>query len=433
MAKRRLFQDILGVFNSNIFSLITGVLFSVLLTRILGPEGFGIFTALVIIPTLVVSITHLGIRGSAVYHIGKKTHEISELISSILLILIFASLLGMILSAGTYFFFYHDSFTLAMVAVSICVIPPRLAIVYIGGIYLGNDEIRKANQMNWITNLINLILGVILVWWFDLEILGAVISLLLSSLIITVNALIQLNRKYKIRLNFNIPLIKSLVRLGIVFALAFFVIQLNFRLDILLLEKLSTIKEVGIYSLSAHIAEMIWQIPLAMGIIVFTRTAASGLNTETTAMTLKLLRLSFLIAIIASIAIFLLAPFIIPLVFGKEFTPSVLILQWLLPGIILMVVFRLLSGQIAGVGKPQLTIYIFIPALIINILLNLLWIPDHGALGAAWATNVSYIFGSIIYLIAYARITKVSFMEIVAYKKSDFSIVKELWLKFRKK
>ena len=118
MAQRRLFQDILGVFNSNIFSLIAGVLFSVILTRILGPEGFGIFTALIIIPTLIVSLTHLGIRGAAIYHIGKKTYDINELISTIFVLLIFASLLGMVLSAISYYFFFQDGFTLAMVIVA---------------------------------------------------------------------------------------------------------------------------------------------------------------------------------------------------------------------------------------------------------------------------------------------------------------------------
>ncbi len=433
MAKRRLFHDILGVFNSNIFSLVAGLLFSILLTRILGPEGFGVFTALLIIPTIIVSLTHLGIRGAAIYHVGKKTYDLDQLISTIFVILIFSSLLGMILSAFSYFFFYQDGFTTAMVIVAICVIPPRLAIVYFGGIYLGKDEVRKSNQLNWITNLINLVLAAILVWWFNLGILGAAISLLLSSFIVTVNAIISLNKKYKIRLKLNIPIAKDLIRLGIVFALAFFVIQLNFRLDILILEKLSTIKEVGIYSLSAHIAEQIWQIPLAMGIIVFSRTATSGNNRENTLMTLKLLRISVLLSLLASVVAFLLAPIFIPLVFGEDFTPSILILRWLLPGIILMVIFRLISGQIAGIGKPEITIYVFIPALVVNILLNLLWVPRHGALGAAWATNVSYIFGSVIYLIAYARIAKVSFKEIVIYKKSDFSIIAELWKKFRKR
>lgn len=433
MAKRRLFQDIIGVFNSNIFSLVAGVLFSILLTRILGPDGFGVFTALVIIPTIIVSLTHLGIRGASIYHVGKKTYDLNELISTIFVILIFSSILGMILSAVSYYFFYQDGFTLAMVVVAICVIPPRLAIVYFGGIYLGKDEVRKSNQLNWITNLINLVLAVILVWWFKLGILGAAISLLLSSIIVTVNAIIHLNKEYKIRLKLNVPIAKDLIRLGILFALAFFVIQLNFRLDILILEKLSTIEEVGIYSLSAHIAEQIWQIPLAMGIVVFSRTATSGDSRETTLMTLKLLRISVLLSLGASVVAFLLAPVLIPLVFGEDFTPSVPILQWLLPGIILMVVFRLISGQIAGIGKPELTIYVFIPALIINILLNLLWVPEHGALGAAWATNVSYGFGSIVYLISYSRIAKVSLKEIILYKKSDFTIVKELWQKFRKK
>ena len=433
MAKRRLLHDIIGVFKSNIFSLVAGILFSVILTRMLGPEGFGLFTALVIIPTIIISLTHLGIRGAAIYHIGRKTYQLNEVLSSIFLILIFTSIISMILSAGVYYFFYEDGFTIPLIIIAICVIPPRLAIVYMGGVYLGKDEIKKANQLNWITNLINLILAVILVWWLDFGIMGAVIALMLSSIIVSSNAIFRIYRTYNFNLRANFKVIKDLIRMGIVFALAFFVIQLNFRIDILLLEKLTTIEEVGIYSLSAHIAEQIWQIPLAMGIIVFSRTANAGQSRETTLMTLKLLRISFLLSLIASIFAFFLAPVLIPLVFGSDFLPSVHILQWLLPGIILMVIFRLLSGQIAGIGKPQLTIYVFIPALIINILLNLLWIPEHGALGAAWATNISYTFGAIIYLIVYTRMAKVSFAEIAFYKKSDFSLIKEIWKKFKMK
>ncbi len=173
MARRRFARDVLGVFNSNVFSIIAGFLVSVILARILGPDKYGIFTALLIIPIIVLSITHLGIRGSAIFHVGKGKFDKNELISSIVILFIFASILGMVLSAVAYWLYDEPSFTLLLIGLVLLVIPGRLAIIYFGGIFLGNDEINRANQMNWITNALHLILVIVLVWGLGYEIAGS--------------------------------------------------------------------------------------------------------------------------------------------------------------------------------------------------------------------------------------------------------------------
>jgi O-antigen/teichoic acid export membrane protein len=71
-------------------------------------------------------------------------------------------------------------------------------------------------------------------------------------------------------------------------------------------------------------------------------------------------------------------------------------------------------------GKPQIAIYAFMPALVINFVLNLFLIPRYGGIGASWATNVSYAVGSIIFLIVYAKMVKMPVQEIFRYRKSDF-------------
>ncbi len=426
MAKRRFWRDIVGVFNSNVFSIISALLISVLLTRILGPEGYGIYTTLLIVPVIVVSLTHLGIRGSAVYHVGHKTYDESELVSSILNLLILSSIAGIILSIVGYFFVDTSHFTIGMIALVLLTIPVRLAIIYIGGIFLGKDEIQKANMMNWTANFLNLVFVAIFVWWIKGEVIGAVVAILISNYAISFYGIYLLRKEYHINLKFHPKILKSLLKLGIVFSVSFFIIQLNFRLDILLLQRLSTIAEVGIYSLGVSIAEQLWQLPLAMGIVVFSRTATTGNSMEMTLMTTKLLRISLLATAFVAIGIYFLSPFLVPLIFGDKFIPSIQIIQVILPGILLIVLFRILSGQIAGMGKPQLTIYIFVPALVVNVLLNLLWIPIYGGVGAAYATNVSYAIGALAYTIAYSRILKIPIVEIFRYRKSDFGIVLEM-------
>jgi len=426
MAKRRFFRDFIGVLNSNVVSIICMVFVSILLTRILGVEGFGLYYALLVIPLIVVSLTHLGIRGASIFMIGQKKFNDDEIVSSVVFILAFTSILGIILSIGAYSFFMEPEYTIMMIGLVVLIIPFRLSIIYIGGIFFGKDEIKQANRFEWAINLINLILAVILVWWFNMGLLGAIISMSVANILVGLYALFIISRKFNIRFKYLPTVIKQLLSLGIMYAFTFFVIQLNYRIDILLLEKLSTIHEVGIYSLGVHIAEQLWQIPFAISIVLFSRTANMKDQSKITQSTISLARLSFILIFLLSIVVAIIAPYIIPFVFGDEFTPTIDVLQLLLPGIIILVIFRVLSGQLAGMGKPYIAIYVFVPALIINVLLNFLWIPEHGSKGAAWASDISYTIGTIGYWLIYSKVLKVDLFEIFRFKNTDISIFVEL-------
>ena len=147
----------------------------------------------------------------------------------------------------------------------------------------------------------------------------------------------------------------------------------------------------------------------------------------------SIFRISLVLGVILSLIIFFIVPFAIPLVFGTEFTPTVSMIQTILPGVLILVGFRILNSRLTGMGKPQVAIYTFVPALIINFVLNLILLPRYGGIGAAWATNVSYAVGSIAFLFAYAHITKMSVAQIFTYRKSDFLFFKDIKLLIQKK
>jgi O-antigen/teichoic acid export membrane protein len=101
-------------------------------------------------------------------------------------------------------------------------------------------------------------------------------------------------------------------------------------------------------------------------------------------------------------ALFVLSPYVLPAIWGEKFQPSVMVIQYILPGILFISIYRVLSSRLAGIGKPQISIYVFLPALIVNVLLNLWWIPIYGAFGAVLATNVSYT--NHCYIFVYRRL-----------------------------
>lgn len=415
--------DIISVFSSNVFSLVANLAIVVILTRLLGPEGYGLYNAILVIPLLVVSFFQMGIRPSTVFMIGSGKHDQNQVVSAVLSALILTGGSGIFFSLITYLFMYRDGYTPLLISLALLTIPMRLAAIYAGGVFLAKEEMGKANLMNWLTALLMLVSALFFVWILKLQVAGALFGMMISNLFVSVYAIRMLYKAYKVRLSLRNPLIIKMLRLGVVYALSFLIIQLNYRIDIVLLQRLADTREVGLYSLGVAMAELLWQIPLAISIVVMTRSANSKDLRQMTENTLRLLRLSLVAGLALSAFIFLLAPVIIPMVFGESYRDSISIVQAILPAIIIVIIFRILSGQLSGMGKPQVAIYSFLPALALNVALNFVLIPRLGGLGAAIASNVSYFVGSIIYLYMYCQLTGAGMSDIFRCSKGDFIFV----------
>ncbi|HOW25902.1 MAG TPA: flippase [Bacteroidales bacterium] len=425
MAQRSFLKDVTGVFASNVFTIAAGLLASVILSRNLGPEGFGIYSAILVIPLVVVSFTQLGIRGSAIYHLGRKKFVQEEIVGSILMILAMTSVLGILITGIGFLVLDDESFSGLYVLLVMLSIPFRLAMAYFGGIFIGKEQIGKANFINWFSELIHLVAVAVFVWILEWKVAGALLSLLAANFLITLWAWLRIGKEIGFRFQYKAVIIRDLLSMGLLFALSFVIIQLNYRIDVLLLQKMSTLDQVGFYSLGVSIAEKLWQLPLAIGIVLMSRTANAADQELISQTTGKLVRVSFLAGLIASAILAVLSPWLLPLVWGEEFESSVRIIQYILPGILFISIFRIMSSRLAGAGKPHFAIYAFLPALIINILLNLWWITPYGALGAVWATNVSYTLGTLAFIVVYSKVTHTPVRRIVEFKKDDFSFIKE--------
>jgi len=420
MAQRSFAKDITGVLGSNISAVVIGLLIDVVISRQLGPEGRGLYTSVLVVPLLVVSFMMMGVRRSAVVHIGNQLFSNDRTVSGILQVLFITSFLAMLVSGLSFLYIKPKGLDLPLVILAISSIPVRLVLAYSGGIYLGKEQFRRSNLMSWLPTLLNLLGVLLFVLMLQWDVMGALLALFLSNLIVALISLNHIFTEYKISLKPEKVVIQSLLKLGLGYAMAMLIMQLNYRVDIVLLQKLSTLKEVGFYSMGVAISDKLWQLPTAMGVVVMSRTA----NTQDEAMlnrsVSKLLRVSFVVVLLAALFLWFTIPYLLPLIFGVKFMPSVAVVRTMLPGILIFVLPRILNSRFAGKGQPAVLIAIFLPALIVNILLNLIWIPLYGGIGAAWASNMSYALGAIALLIVYSVKMHVPFKEIVHFERSDF-------------
>jgi O-antigen/teichoic acid export membrane protein len=163
------------------------------------------------------------------------------------------------------------------------------------------------------------------------------------------------------------------------------------------------VTEVGLYSVGTNIAELIWQLPTAIGLILFSRSAGSKRSEDAVARTAKLIRLVVPLLLVCGGLFWLLAPTMIDLMYGTAFAGSGTIIRYLLPGIVVMVVFKLLHADLSGRGAALFSLRVSLLALVVNIALNLLLIPGYGAIGSAVASSISYGVAGVLFVWLYAR------------------------------
>jgi len=433
MARRSFLKDISSVFASNILAIVSALLIDIVLSRQLGPEGRGLYASILVVPLIVTSFVMLGIRRSAVYHLGKKIFDADRTVSGILSLLIITSILAVLISGIAFLILLPKGLTWIMAILALMSIPVKLILVYSGGIYIGNEDFKRSNLQVWLPlvyDLLGILLFVALLKW---SVSGALLALFLANLLVSVMSLRYLSKAFKIRISWDKEVISGLAKIGITYAVAVVIMQLNYRVDILLLQELSTMKEVGYYSLGVAISDKLWQLPSAIGLVVMSRSANVDDTGRLDRDVAKLVRISFLIVLLSAIVLWVLIPYLLPLFYGIKFAPSIGVVRLMLPGIIMFVIVRILSGRFAGSGQPKLLIGLFVPVLLVNIILNLFWIPAYGSLGAAMATNVSYTLGAIGILILFSVKMKIPFSELILYRRSDFDFVNKLTTRFRKK
>ncbi len=424
MDKKSFIKDTSQVLGSNILIIICEILIGIIIARVLGPEGKGLFISLMVVPVIIITFAVMGMHRTTIFFIGKKDYTLSEIVSAVIQILFITSGLG-VLAATTYFFLLPNvNYTTTIIIITLIIIPLRLFIIYVSGIYFGLEKYGFANFLSWSISLFNVMLIFVLVALLKMDIFGAVIAFLISAVFISIIAMVKLIRDVPFSLKINRILIKEMLSLGFVFALSVLVMELLYRIDIVFIEKLSALEEVGYYSLAVNVAEQLWQLPLAVGLVITTRSANEKNQAMMQQRVAQILRISIVLSILAGIAIAGIVPFVIPLVYGISFIPSNSLIVAILPGVFFFVIFRIINSYLSGIGKPKYGIMAILPALFVNILLNLFFIPTYGAMGAAIATNCSYLLATVLLVFVFYKMSKISFYDLFVLKKGDILLMK---------
>jgi len=216
-------------------------------------------------------------------------------------------------------------------------------------------------------------------------------------------------------------LVGHLVRRGWLGQLSALSYLLLLRLDQLILEQYRGVAAVGIYSLAAWAAELLWLVPEALNPLLV-HSSADDRNEQRDLVSARAVRLGLSVTTAVAVPLLVLAEPLLGLLRGGDYLPAVAPLRALLPGVVAFAPGAILAGDFIGRGRSAWNTQASAITVAVNVALCLLWIPRLGILGAAWASTVAYTFGSAIMLWRFRRITGLSWRTLLVARPADFRL-----------
>ncbi len=383
---------------------------SMIIGRVLGPEGQGQYSLIVFLPVILSSILEMGISVSTIYYVGKNDFSVNDAIKGNLILFILLSVLAIILGI-IFIYFWGDSFfkniNIELFYIGLLVLPALFLIKYLQCIFRAKEHFFEFNIVFLIGQILLFSLSFLAVYVYSLGIYGAIGSLLIARYLSALLSLSLILKKYyqpqSVKLNIKLYL-KKVVPFGLKSHIANVLLLLNNRFDLIIIAYFLTSIQVGYYSVSVALVESIWIFSQAIGLVYYARLSNMRDLKRRWGLTLRILMYVFMITAVSASILYIFAPEIIEFIYGSKFLPSVKPLRILIVGILIFTVGRILTHFINASGRPLFNSYISFTTVLVNIIMNIVLIPIYGLIGAAIATSTAYSLDSLIKVIVAFKI-----------------------------
>jgi O-antigen/teichoic acid export membrane protein len=395
----------------------------ILLARLVGPEGKGAVRVLVVIPLMLSQVVSLSIADANVYHIGRLGRDRDKVV--------WANLAVFLCITCLYYLFvwlFQNRFNVlygalpqGLIFYSTLIMPACLLFNLYTGILLP-VSIRLYNSAR-ISTWILLFSGMLLLWLADLKSLEPILILWLSAYLIPNIFLTCLLVKPN-KATIDLEVVKETISYGLKTHIGTTMERIQSRIDQLLINFYLGSAFVGYYSVSASMAECLWFIPASMGIVLSSRSRRGEVYLKTRAA--QMCRFTFAFSILLTIPALGLMPVILTFVYGSEFSQAIQPFLLLWPGVVAYSIRSIIIAFMVNTGRAIVISYITSVCAVLNIGLNILFIPTYGMNGAAVVSSFSYLLASGACIYFFAQQTGIRARNIIFVERDDLSVIRQM-------
>lgn len=425
--KVALARQIAGVFGLRIAQ--AGMLFisSVVVARLLGPEGKGMLGLLGVFFGTAALFASLGLPGAVIYRMGRQVSDFKKIFSGALTLFLLLGVAGLIIShvlwGGGLSSSLMNGVPFRMFAFFSLLLPAGMLNSLLSAAARSAGMIRLTAFSGIVKESVYLgalAAGVLL---FRMGVWGAVLALLLAEAALSLWCLWLLKDKLSLRDYvpvYSPDLNSGLLSFGLRSYAASLMQQLNYRLDVFLVNYFISVGAVGVYSVATGLSEALLMLPSAICFAFFPKVSSlpQGRAAELTA---ALVRRSFWLVAGAAAALSLAAGWLVPFLFGDIFSGATAAVYLLAPGIAALSVSWVMGAYFEGTGRPQYVAKSVAVGLAFTLLLDIVLIPPFGIVGAAAASSVSYVAVSVSLCLTFRRETGSTLKSLFSFRPDDFS------------
>jgi O-antigen/teichoic acid export membrane protein len=174
------------------------------------------------------------------------------------------------------------------------------------------------------------------------------------------------------------------------------------RIDQVMLHNLASDKILGFYAAAVKVSELFEMLPAAFLASVFPILAIAANDKQRMAVYVdRIFRYLMAAAGLLCTLICVGSDVIVRTLYGPQFGPSAQLLSILIWSEFAVFFGSAIVNLLLARNLQNYLIYPTIGGAVMNVLLNLIWIPRYAAVGSAWASLVSYTFAWTVVLLGF--------------------------------
>lgn len=390
MTARKIAYNVIFSSTAKVLSTILALVAIGFITRYLGKEGFGEYATIVAFLSFFSAILDLGLYSISTREISRKEEESERIIGNILSLRIISSLVAFVIVPFIFLLFPYPAEVkrgIAIIALSFF-----MSSVYqvLNGVFqksLAMDKVASSELIGKVVQVLVVVAAVKFNLGFDWIILSIFFNMLVSLILI-----FAWSRKYiKLKLQIEFSYWKEFLRESAPMGAVAIITFLYYKLDTILLSVMRPSADVGIYNVAYKIIDNITFFPgMFMGLIMPIMAKNFFKDKEKfRKVSDKTFKVFIVLVIPLVVGTIFLAEDVIRIIGGAGFGESANVLRILIFALAFIFFGNFFNSIMVAGNLQKKLMYILGLAAIVNIALNLIFIPKFSYIAASFNSVIT--------------------------------------------
>ena len=387
---RRLLRNLTVQSGSQIVVIMLGLMTTYVLARRLGPEAWGGFNYLFAYIYMFLALNDLGISYTLIREIAQVPERTEELVQNMLGLKLVLSLISVLVGWLVIALLPLPAAYKLAVRVFLLILPIQ-ALATPGVILQARIQVARGTIADLANRLTGFVLMMLSVWWGH-GLLFVTLSLVCGEMVGALTIIALTFQVAKPRPRCDPPVWAHMIRLSLPLSGSNLLVTMLNRFDSLMLQALGDLTQVGYYGAAYRLPSLFERVPqLAMTTLfpVMSQLAASDPRALRRVYR-RMQRMMALLVLPMVFGVIWLAPFIVRVWLGPNFAPVAPLMRVVILATALVYLGISAGNLLIALNRPKANLYAMAAAVAVNLALNVLWIPQYRAMGAAWATVVGF-------------------------------------------